>query len=169
MNDLDKHLRWTYKQLRWTRLGLQCQTPVWKDLGFSRKQICTSKRFFLVSFGPKTNIISKTNFCFQKFWVQKIQVYETKCCLEFLRSCQNLGPQKFRLQNKFWAQKIFWVWKNLWLNNVLGRSKSNFSLEKFWSRKTLSIKAFKSEKSLGQRLFFCSWRAGLMSGGGEKG
>ena len=61
--------------------------------------------------------------------------------------------------------KDFWVWKNLWLNNVLGRSKSNFSLEKFWSRKTLSIKAFKSEKSLGQKLFFCNWRAGLMSGG----
>ena len=32
--------------------------------------------------------------------------------------------------------------------------QKNFSLEKFWSRKTLSIKAFKSEKSLGQKLFF---------------
>ena len=37
--------------------------------------------------------------------------------------------------------------------------QKNFSLEKFWSRKTLSIKAFKSEKSLGQ-IFLCSGRVG---------
>ena len=63
-NTLKSRIQWLGKNE--TRLCLQCQTPVWKDLGFSPKQICTLKSFGPEIFGPKTYIISKKTVVLKK-------------------------------------------------------------------------------------------------------
>ena len=74
-----------------------------------------------------------------------------KICLEVLGPAKILGPYKFRLQNKFWPKRFFGSEKHF--GSIMFYSvQQNFGLEKFLSRKTLSIKAFQSEKKFGSEI-----------------
>ena len=78
-----------------------------------------------------------------------------KYCLEFLGPAKMWVHRYFGSKISFWP-KIFFGSEKLFGSMMLCSVQQNFGSEIFLSRKTLSIKAFKSEKSLGQKLFFAT-------------
>ena len=64
----------SYRKGQGTRLGLQCQTPVWENLGFSPNKFSLPIDFPSAIFGPKTNISSTKNFYFKNFGSKKFKV-----------------------------------------------------------------------------------------------